>query len=30
MNTRKDGRRLPGKRGINTEFNNIIGKVNEF
>jgi len=29
MNTKLDGRRLPGKRGINTEFNSIIGKSNE-
>lgn len=29
MNTRKDGRRLPGKKGLNTEFNSIIGKINE-
>jgi hypothetical protein len=30
MNTIKDGRRLPGKRGINTEYNRIIGEINEF
>jgi hypothetical protein len=29
MNTRLDGRRFPGRRGINTEFNSIIGKSNE-
>jgi len=29
MNTRLDGRRFPGRKGINTEFNSIIGKSNE-
>ena len=26
MNTGLDGRRFPGRKGINTEFNSIIGK----
>jgi hypothetical protein len=29
MNTKLDGRRFPGRKGINTEFNGIIGKSNE-
>jgi hypothetical protein len=29
MNTKKDGRRFPGRKGINSEFNSIIGNSNE-